>query len=564
MNKKKRPPYILASVLIFIAIIMGCTFILVSIPSHEIVSMDDGWTVQIDGNVVDDVTMTRFSYVETSNLRKGDHVVFTNTLPDVYVANPIFLFRTKYTTLKCYVDGKLIYAYGQVYYNKDKFLGKMYHVISLPTDYAGKEITLDMYASENRPFVYLDKPEFGSHPDIMGKLVSDNFIIIVTSLFMFVFGLIFLCIAMVFVNYVREVLSLLFGSLLCMNLSAWLLSYYNILSLFIYTESETEIEYFTMYLIVPYCFIIAYFIGKQKGNRLFTSIMFACCGIPVVQYVLHYVFNIHLRVTLPMYHISGIIGFVILVYYGYQVFRKRIDVNTDTIIQLTGLMFFGISEFMQLIIYIMDIAHIPTLLFVNKIIISSGCLIFAVCQLATYLVFITETYAKKQENISLSHLAYADGLTDLANRSKSDKLMEELNQASDDYCILSIDLNGLKEVNDKYGHPTGDRYIRDFAKVLMNTFGEKDFCARIGGDEFIVIIRDANTKDVNALIGRMNSALNVMNALYTEYKRSVSVGFAFRHELKENDSHEVYLMADQRMYENKRRMHQEMGIKPRL
>ena len=155
----------------------------------------------------------------------------------------------------------------------------------------------------------------------------------------------------------------------------------------------------------------------------------------------------------------------------------------------------------------------------NKIVISSACLIFAACQLSTYLMYITETYAKRRENQSLSHLAYADGLTNLANRSKADKLMEELNSATDDYCIMSIDLNGLKDVNDKFGHPTGDRYLKEFAKVLSNTFGENDFSARIGGDEFLVVLRDANTKDISALIGRMNSALNVMNALYPDWSR---------------------------------------------
>ena len=135
--------------------------------------------------------------------------------------------------------------------------------------------------------------------------------------------------------------------------------------------------------------------------------------------------------------------------------------------------------------------------------------------------------------MSLSHLAYADGLTHLANRAKSDKLMDELNNAKDDYCILSIDLNGLKIVNDKYGHPTGDKYIKDFSKVLMNTFGDESFCARIGGDEFLVVIRDAGGKDIN-------------------------------HELESGGSHEVYLLADQRMYEMKRKMHEELGIHARL
>ena len=143
--------------------------------------------------------------------------------------------------------------------------------------------------------------------------------------------------------------------------------------------------------------------------------------------------------------------------------------------------------------------------------------------------------------------------------------MADLNKTNLDYCIISVDLNGLKYVNDKFGHPSGDKYITDFAKVLITTFDDTGFCARIGGDEFLVLLEESTVKDVDALLGRMTSALNVMNALYSEYHRSVATGHAFRHECAENaTSHEVYLLADQRMYELKRKMHEELGIHNRL
>ena len=62
----------------------------------------------------------------------------------------------------------------------------------------------------------------------------------------------------------------------------------------------------------------------------------------------------------------------------------------------------------------------------------------------------------------------------------------------------------------------------------------------------------------------MNSALNVMNALYTEYQRSVATGYAFRHEFKNPTAHKVYMRADKRMYDEKRKMHESLGIHTRL
>ncbi|MBQ6589770.1 MAG: GGDEF domain-containing protein [Butyrivibrio sp.] len=564
MNKTKRLPSLLISLFIVVFIIIGGKAALYTSPVHEMTTLEDGWLISVNNSDFTEVSMWHAYKGFERSLVPGDHVIMKYVLPDTNLPNPVVLFRTRYTTLSCYIDGHKIFSYGDEYYKAGKFIGKMYHMISLPTDYAGKTLVFDMYAGEPNAFKSLHAPILGSHTDISGTFVRDNLIIIATGMFMFVFGLTFLCIAMVFVNFVPEVKSLLVGSLFCMNLAAWLLSYYNVLSFFIYTERESEIEYFTMYLVVPYCYWLLYYIKDLQKDRIYRAIMVVSISVPTLQYLLHYIFNIHLRVTLPMYHIVAILGFAVLLYYAVVTNKHIKEAPASTVIQLFGLLSFATGHFIHLIIYVLEVNNIKTNEIFNKAVISVACLVFAICQLATYLVYITATYAKRQENISLSHLAYADGLTNLANRSKADKLMEELNSASDDYCIMSIDLNGLKDVNDKFGHPAGDRYIKEFAKVLSNTFEEDDFYARIGGDEFLVVLRDAALRDIDGLIGRMNSALNVMNALYPEYKRSVSTGFAFRHECVENNSHEVYLLADQRMYENKRRMHQELGIRPRL
>ncbi len=564
MKNKKRLPYLLASLFIIVVVIIGCRITLYQSADYEMIDLNENWLMSINSSDFHEVSMlSSYKYFE-GELKHGDHIIYKTVLPQSKIPNPVLFFRSRYTTLGCYIDGTKIYSYGDEYYKTGKFIGKMYHMIPLPSDYAGKTFVFDMYVGEPNAFKTLTAPILATQTDISGKFVRDNLLIIATGMFTFVFGLMFLCIGLVFVNYVPEVRSLLVGSCFCMNLAAWLMTYYNILSLFIYTEKETEIEYFTMYLVVPYSYLLLYYIKNLKNDRVYKAIMLVSTAVPILQNALHYFFGIHLRVTLPLYHVVAVLGFVILIYYVAVSNKKNTKESPATLIQLVGLFAFDFGQFFHLIMYGFEVAGHQTNQSVNKIVISSACLIFAACQLSTYLMYITETYAKRRENQSLSHLAYADGLTNLANRSKADKLMEELNSATDDYCIMSIDLNGLKDVNDKFGHPTGDRYLKEFAKVLSNTFGENDFLARIGGDEFLVVLRDANTKDISALIGRMNSALNVMNALYPDYKRSVSTGFAFKHESEKGNSHQVYLLADQRMYENKRKMHQELGIHPRL
>ena len=565
MIKKFIPPLICSIIVTFLVYLLISTCMSFT-AEHPMAELDSGWVITLNGGVHKDTPLTRFSEIIDGTLERGDSIVMTTTLPDLgNIPFPVILFKSRYTTLTVYVDGEYFFDYGSDMYANNEFLGKTYHFITLPTDFAGKELKFEMRVSEKDAFSNLNPPVIGSQPDVEGDFIHRHLPIIATSMFLFVFGLSFLCITMFFVSSIPDIRAFLIGSVFCINLAIWLMSYYSILTPFIYTRYETQIEFFTMYLIVPFCYLFVYMIQKVENKRLYLTAALLTTGITLTQYTLHYIFGIHMKVTLPMYHIAGAFGFGIITYYLIRNIRKR-DISESGMIQMLGVSVFAFAQFIHLgIYYIAKHRYVPNANTLSIMTLDIGCLFFVLCQLANYLVFITNAYAQRQEHASLTHLAYADGLTNMPNRAKADKLLDDLDASDLDYCIISVDLNGLKTVNDKFGHPSGDKYIKDFAKVLTTTFDETGFCARIGGDEFLVILEDSNEKDVDALLGRMNSALNVMNALYSEYHRSVATGYAFRHECPENaTSHEVYLLADQRMYELKRKMHEELGIHNRL
>ncbi len=564
MNNNKRILPILLSVLTAAIIILSCSYFMRGDLNHDMAYLDDNWNVVINGESYDNITLSKMNDLLSDPLNRGDKITITSTLPDIgYLPFPVILFKTKYTTLDCYIDDKLIYSYGDQEFSDRVFLGKLYHIISLPRNYQSQNITFKMTVSEYNAFTALDPPALGDQPDVEGSLLNSNIMVIATSIFIFIFGIILLFVSLIFASSIPNIVTQILEALFCMNTGAWLLSYFNLLTLFYYTPLETQIEFFTLYLIVPYCYLIVISIDGVEKSRIFYGAFIAQTTVSIVAYISHYFFSLHMRAFLPVYQLLGIFSFCLLGYYAIKTFKRNAIASSEKV-QLAGLCFFALSLIIQLVFYILDKLHIQKLLLLNKSIISLGCLVFTLCLLLNYLLYITQTYASRKENASLSHLAYADGLTDMPNRALADKLLDELNDTDTDYCIISIDLNGLKNVNDNFGHPTGDKYIKDFAKVMSNTFEEGDFCGRIGGDEFIAIIKDSSGRDISALISRMNSALNVLNAIYSEYHRSVATGFAFRHEFELNNSHEVYLLADQRMYENKKLMHEKLGISARL
>jgi len=122
-----------------------------------------------------------------------------------------------------------------------------------------------------------------------------------------------------------------------------------------------------------------------------------------------------------------------------------------------------------------------------------------------YLVGVIEDVTERITNEArISHLAHHDALTDLPNRSAFnaalDERLERAQEASTGFAVLSLDLDRFKEVNDVFGHPVGDMLMRAAAERLA---AEADgaFVARIGGDEFMILMPDGVCREEVLALG---------------------------------------------------------------
>lgn len=109
-------------------------------------------------------------------------------------------------------------------------------------------------------------------------------------------------------------------------------------------------------------------------------------------------------------------------------------------------------------------------------------------------------------------------------------------------CVLIIDLDELKEVNDTLGHDKGDELIRLAGEALRSAVRETDVVARLGGDEFGIIACDCNVDSAEALEARVRDALR-------DNQVKASVGMATRDPRSGLDA--AVAEADRRMYEEK-------------
>ena len=139
---------------------------------------------------------------------------------------------------------------------------------------------------------------------------------------------------------------------------------------------------------------------------------------------------------------------------------------------------------------------------------------------------------RKKIEQHLDHLAHYDHLTDLPNRILfSDRLHQAISlghRSKDQFTLMYIDLNGFKEINDNHGHDMGDRVLQEFAERLQNSVRRSDTVARIGGDEFTVLLNNVgSTPKIIAVAQKLIEAIREPFALSGhELSVGCSIGIA--------------------------------------
>lgn len=158
----------------------------------------------------------------------------------------------------------------------------------------------------------------------------------------------------------------------------------------------------------------------------------------------------------------------------------------------------------------------------------------------------------------LKELAATDSLTGLANRRAFlGRLRTEIarsRRSHAELCIVLIDLNHFKTVNDVYGHAAGDQVLVRVAEVLNQTIRRSDLAARFGGDEFILLVPGAKRREVVAILNRLRSVpISVPDPSAAQARLSFAWGLAnWPHDGV--DPEELLQAADRRLYAMKRKL----------
>lgn len=174
----------------------------------------------------------------------------------------------------------------------------------------------------------------------------------------------------------------------------------------------------------------------------------------------------------------------------------------------------------------------------------------------------------KKQNALLIKKSETDALTGLANRYKlteySQKIMDEAFSEQVPYAIEILDIDYFKEYNDNYGHQAGDACIKQVAEQLNKMQGSHIFCARYGGDEFIIIYKGLSKREVFSEARKLKNDITCLK-LRHEYSKNASIvtisqGICIAIPTELNRGWDFLHQADDYLYQVKKKGRNAIGI----
>lgn len=168
----------------------------------------------------------------------------------------------------------------------------------------------------------------------------------------------------------------------------------------------------------------------------------------------------------------------------------------------------------------------------------------------------SRTDALQRKIGTLQQQATRDGLTGLNNRRSLDHhlpvLIQQARQQGVDLCVMMIDVDYFKSLNDTLGHAAGDELLKQIAQIIKSSIRETDLACRCGGDEFVVVLPGAPLDIASRLAGRIRSLVDeIGKTLRVPKPPRLSIGLAGLQHTNADSAQELLALADKSLYEIK-------------
>jgi len=493
--------------------------------------LNTGYIIEHDGEIVENV---RFNdYIFDANY--GDEFEITRIMPNAKKDNMYFSFISYFARVRVYLNDDLIYSYGN---GDDAYSGT--HYIGIPNGYQNKKLRISIRAVADKAFVDLEPPRFDTEYKVKTDAVHKNMLVFQISITLIIIGIVLLILSIYSSVVQGKMIKLVFLALLCICIGSWSLAYTRTIQ-FISGNMHfnTILEYISVYF-VGVALLGFYFDFPIKKSSKILSIAFAFnCVFFIAALIIMFIDDKLLALLVTPFHINAAITLFILLSNASSKLKNGKLLDKITIIGISLVCICGLIDLGMFYNYNGGVSIIYPLFPVASF-------IYLVLLMVGYINEMSQLNAESVKRKLLMKLAYTDTLTGLNNRSKFNIDCDKYCKNKSNKSLIVFDLNGLKRVNDNFGHLKGDELLRIFSEKLCKYFDRKD-CYRVGGDEFFIM---TNLAELNRVMNKFTDDEIFLNVCNESVKITASFGFSGLREFS-YDFEKTIKAADEKMYSMK-------------
>ena len=555
--------YLFAGMLIPVLLLLIRSDIISIRLSDDIIRMSSGWEIYYRGRISKDAELSSF---DADGVIAGESVTLGQRIPEEDLFAPSIMFKTRISRVRVYVNGDQIYSYG---YDipEGEFVPKAWHCVHIPSKMKGGMLRIEITAAQDSAFTGLYPVTLGNGEDLIRNFIQRRRFPLIVGSFMIFFGFLLAILSPLLILGTSRDHSVIYSALISILLGLYILGYNDILDYFINDALRShEAEYLSLFLCPP-VFIGYVLTGKatKHRHRQMKVLEVTDLAFVIVVILLHYSGIVTFNYFLTAFHVAMAAEALYLLYDLVQnardaretADRNTLGMSAESAL-LTGLVLFMTAMFIEIIRYYVVRYAFGGSSEAGFDFATVGALAIALSLMLNYFFHSVDHLTEARTRIKLYGMAFTDALTGIDNRASCDQFMSDLSEGSEGYAVVSMDLDGLKIVNDKQGHSIGDMMISGFGALLKDAFSDCELVGRMGGDEFMVIKKGAKAGDLESDLNSLRLGAEEENRRNSAFKYLYSYGTADSSEGE--DVQAVYMLADSRMLEMKEEHHRQQGI----
>lgn len=493
--------------------------------------LNTGYMIEHDGEIVENVRFNDYFFDANYN----DEYTIKRKMPNIEKTNMYFSFITYFAEVKVYLEDKLIYSYGN---GDDSYSGT--HYIELPNNYKNKELKIYIRSTADKAFVDLEPPRFDTEYKVRTDAVHKNMLVFQISISLVIIGIVVLLLSIYSSVVQGKLIKLFFLALLCISIGSWALAYTRTIQ-FISSDLHfnTVLEYISVYFVGVALLGFYFDFPIKKSSRLLSIAFVFNCLFFLAAVIIMFIDDTYLALLVTPFHINAGVTLFILLSNSAKKLKNGKLIDKITIIGISLVCVCGLIDLGMFYNYNGGVYIIYPLF-------PIAAFIYLVLLMVGYINEVNRLNTESVKRRLLMKLAYSDTLTGINNRSKFNLDCKKYCESKDNRSLIVFDLNGLKKVNDNFGHLKGDELLRIFSQKLCYYF-DKDDCYRVGGDEFFIMTSES---DLNRLLNKFVEDEIFLSVSNEKIRITASFGFARLRDYA-YDFEKTIKAADEKMYSMK-------------